>query len=111
METKFYNFAQNNSGGYFVEDLEKGICEEVIIESESHQKAWEKLNKIGDDVDGFYNYCSCCGPRWSDYDDGSTNEPEIYGKPVDKIKKGMFRNKVSIHYLNGSIKNIEFPEK
>ncbi len=26
IETKFYTFDQNNSGGYFVEDDEAGVC-------------------------------------------------------------------------------------
>lgn len=31
----FYHFAQNNSGGYFVNDNKAGVCEHIIIEAES----------------------------------------------------------------------------
>ena len=35
----FYTFWQNNSGGYFIENDEFGICEVIIIEANTKQDA------------------------------------------------------------------------
>lgn len=109
----FFNFNQNNSGGYFVEDLDKGVCEEIIIEADSVEAAVDKLYRIGSDVDGFHNYCSCCGERWNDWidDDEGTEEPEIYGEPVGRVKAGPFSEKAFVHYADGSFKLFTHKER
>lgn len=111
-ETKFYNFNQNNSGGYFVEDDNRGICEEIIIEALSAKEAIEKLKTIGETMDSFWSYCRCCGERWSTLidDEDGTIEPMICETPVDQVKKELFRSKCSVHYADGSFKNITFEQ-
>lgn len=107
---KFYNFDQNNSGGYFINNDENGVCEEVIIEAESAKKAWEKLNEIGNKVDGFFDFCNCCGERWYNYlsDDEGTTSPMIYGELIENTEKSMFRNRCYVHYLDGTFKEFKF---
>lgn len=108
VKTKFYTFNQNNSGGYFVKDDKFGVCETVIVEAISPTDAWDRLEKIGDNVSGFMDFCSCCGERWSNWMDESDGKdvPEIYGTPVDVATKGLFRDKAFVHYMDGTI--VEF---
>ena len=113
MKTKFYTFDQNNSGGYFVKDETNGICETVIIEANDSKQALSILEALGDKVDGFWSYCSCCGERWSMWidEDDAKDVPSIYDTPIEDYKKGMFRESAFVHYLDGTIKKVEFPEK
>lgn len=46
--TKFFNFSQNKSGGYFIYDDIVGICEEVIVEADNAKNAWSKMKSILD---------------------------------------------------------------
>lgn len=109
MENKFFTFDQNNSGGYFVENDEHGIAEYVIIESDTAENAFYKLESIGQNVNGFDAYCPCCGERWSNYLDESDgkNQPEIYGESVESTSKGMFRKRCFVHYIDGTFKEFK----
>jgi hypothetical protein len=80
VNTKFYTFYQNNSGGYWVDEPEKGIGRKVIIEAISEDDAIRRAEKIGLYFDGRYD-CPCCGNRWSTYIEGK-EFPEIYEKPM-----------------------------
>lgn len=104
IETKFFTFHQNNSGGYFITDDEHGICETVIIEAVSANEAWNKLNKIGENVPNMHSFCSCCGKRWHYCYDEGTDQPEIWGESVETAKASTFRNKTFVHYFDGTIK-------
>jgi hypothetical protein len=110
MKNKFYTFSQNNSGGYFVTDKEAGVCEHVIIEAPSHSSAHSKLLLIGEKVNGFDDYCSCCGERWSSWgrDEEGTASPEIYGTKIENKKKEMFLKNCSVHYADGTFKWVDF---
>lgn len=110
---RFYHFNQNNSGGYFIEDDNYGICEDVIIEAPTAKDAFAKLEAIEADVPNLFNYCSCCGERWYNWQDDSdgTETPQIYDEPVEIVKAGMFRKKCYVHYMNGSIKLFTHKEK
>lgn len=110
---KFWAFNQNNSGGYFVVDDDNGVCEWVIIEAKTPKKAWKKLKKIGKRVQGFWDYCNCCGERWYNYMDESdgTDKPMIYGEGMDKCERTMFRHRCFVHYANGVIKEFKFKEQ
>lgn len=112
VQTKFYYFDQNNSGGYFVKDDVHGICESVIIEAVDAKNAWERLQSIGKNVSGFNAYCSCCGERWSDYlsDDDGRDVPMIYDTKVEEYKKGPFHQRCFVHYLDGTFQEIIFKE-
>lgn len=79
----FYTYEQNNSGGYFDYDEEKGISVYVIVEADNAKDANQRAENIG-----LYFYggadCQCCGSRWSDawesevYTKG-TEEPDVNG--------------------------------
>lgn len=110
MKPKFYTFNQNNSGGYYVNDKDAGVCEYVIIEANNPEEACEIFQNIGDSVVSFWNSCPCCGVRWCNYMDESDGKdtPMIFGKDVNYLKKEMFQEECYIHYLNGIIKHIIF---
>jgi len=109
VDTKFFTFNQNNSGGYFVTDDKAGICETVIIEAMDNDDAFNKLEKIGENVSGFDSSCSCCGERWSrPWTDDADPEPMVYGEPIEKVTAGMFRKRAFVHYFDGSIKEFVF---
>ncbi len=94
---KWFEFRQNNSGGYF-EDNEN-VCEYVLIQAKSAASAISKAEEMMDNSDS----CPCCGDRW-DFDvedkDG-TDSPTIYGQELDKVESSWFRKKVILHYANG----------
>lgn len=61
----WYNFRQNNSGGYW-----KGPAIYVLIEAETSNKANQIAKANGLYFDGRGD-CPCCGNRWT----------KVYGKP------------------------------
>lgn len=93
VNTKFYTFSQNNSGGYFVENNENGVAEYVVIEAINAKDAWGKLESIGDKVNDMFNYCPCCGERWydSNRDEDGTDYTMIYNERIEEVEKSMFR--------------------
>lgn len=112
IETKFYEFSQNNSGGYFVENDTFGICEYVIIEAISAKAAWHKLEEIGENVSELFDYCPCCGERWSSpFEDEAKDEPMLYDTPISEVEKSWYRNRAFVHYHDGSFKEFVFKEK
>lgn len=112
IETKFYAFDQNNSGGYFIDDEQNGVCEVVIIEAQNANEANSKLNEIGEKVDGFDDFCPCCGERWYYVDESEAREtPSIYSTPIEEYEGSMFRKACYIHYYDGTIKFHEFKKK
>lgn len=95
---KFYTYSQNNSGGYFIDN--ERVCEYLIIEAETVKEANARMEEITAD---YREYCECCGERWHecwDEDDGKTY-PNIYGVPVERVTKSLFRNKAYL-YRHGS---------
>ena len=83
MNTKFYTFDQNNSGGSFDFDEEGGITHHVVIEAYSSKHA----NSISEEK-GIYFYgcdegrdCPCCGDRWYPvYNCDGKVSPSVCGK-------------------------------
>lgn len=64
METKFFEFSQNNTGGSFVTDDK--LCHRLFIEAESAKEAISKAEDLGcywNGVDEGQD-CPCCGDRW-----------------------------------------------
>lgn len=59
METKFYEFGQNNSGGSF--DVDENVCHRVVIEAKSEEEAIAKFKPMIENQSGS---CPCCGDRW-----------------------------------------------
>jgi len=98
----FYMYRQNNSGGTFDVDAEKGIGHRVFIEAENKQAAEAKALSIGiyfngvdDEID-----CDCCGDRWDESPDALT----VIGR--GDLPKGYFGDQYFIHYADGSIEHV-----
>jgi hypothetical protein len=108
VETKFYHFDQNNSGGSF--EVNDKVAHNVIIEAINPQHANQIAEGIGIYFDGCESGmdCSCCGDRWpraSDYDAAET--PTIYGKPIEERREIFCRvgePYCHVYYLNGDKK-------
>ena len=93
----FFTFRQNNSGGSFVVDSERGIGYMVCIEAENAEKACERAREIGLYFNGRGD-CSCCGPRWSEVDDDDALPyPGVYGRTL-WAHKPFFDVPSFIHY-------------
>ena len=110
INTKFYEFRQNNSGGSFLNSEKDGICEYVIIEALNADDANNRAEDIGLYFDGCYNGsdCPCCGDRWYRVTESDGSDvPSIYGTPLENAQKSFFRDKCFVHYLNGTFKKIE----
>lgn len=63
LETNFYEFTQNNSGGSF--DVDENVCHRVIIEAIDDKHAQSIFEPMIENQSGS---CPCCGDRWSSYD-------------------------------------------
>lgn len=108
INTKFACFIQNNSGGYFMKDAEKGIGVYVIIEGVNLAHINERADAIFED---FSDYCSCCGERWqSAWESDLYDFPDIWGKLIHLMpeNKMMSYNEQGafIHYMDGTISTI-----
>jgi hypothetical protein len=81
---KFYHYSQNNSGGSFVFNRERGITHHVVIEAANYKSANAKAEEIGLYFDGRGD-CECCGNRWSELNKHDTgySKPCVYGEPVE----------------------------
>lgn len=101
----FYTYRQNNSGGYFDTDKNRGISVFVIVEADSAEHADRKAGEIGLYFDGEGD-CECCGSRWSETWESDGEEfPHIYGESAWNYD---FRWELEdidvscyIHYLDG----------
>lgn len=105
----WFEYHQNNSGGRFVFEEERGLTHFVIIEAKNARAANRRAEDIGLYFDGAGD-CPCCGDRWSDAweDDKGTREPELYGEPVAEFKSywggWMPEGKeVAVHPLEGPV--------
>jgi hypothetical protein len=106
--SKFFEFSQNNSGGSFVFDKDRGLTHYVIIEAENADQASARAQDTGIYFNGCDEGtdCPCCGDRWYEpYGDEGTDKPEIYGQPFDKAEH-MTRwmeagHEACVHYLDG----------
>lgn len=111
MESKFFTFYQNNTGGSFVIDETAGICETVIIEAKNANHA----NEIAEEKGLYFNGCnsgedcSCCGDRWSEVDERDAEiAPSVYSVPIEECHVSIFRKYCFTHYLEGRIEKTTF---
>jgi hypothetical protein len=109
VETRFFTFGQNNSGGGF--DLTDDVTHYVIVEAENAHAANAKLESIG----GYFNGCEadidcyCCGDRWYAKGDEEAGEPVplIWGQtPAEYVADRSFLwmpegKEVVVHYADG----------
>jgi hypothetical protein len=109
VNTKFYHFDQNNSGGSFI--VNEKVAHSVFIEAISADHA----NQIAEDIGIYFNGCDigadceCCGDRWthaSEYD--AEESPMIYGQPIENHRE-MFCNEGEVYcyvyYIDGTVKS------
>lgn len=66
---KWFEFKQNNSGGYF--KVDDKVCNRLFIEAEDFDEAVYKAEELGCYWNGVSEGidCPCCGDRWSKYND------------------------------------------
>lgn len=109
----FLTIEQNNSGGYYLEDDKYGIGCYIIIEADNIEEAKRRLEEISNNYDesqneySFYEYCECCGDRWSDShkdSDDLCEIPSIDGIPINDYK--WYRSGY-IHYKSGEIRYFQ----
>ena len=105
---KWFEFSQNNSGGYFIDNDD--VCETVFIQARS---AYEALNMAKFLFEPYSEYCGCCGERWSYYVDDSdgTDVPMIYGVSIYEAAEGLFRKKCILHYADGRVERVKFKKE
>lgn len=107
LDTKFYTYSQNNSGGSFT-----GPAHYVIIEAFNKDAAHDIAEQHGVYFNGIEDGhdCSCCGDRWSRWSD-ENEVPSIYGEPVETTEESRLAQAdgvthALIVYLNGTTKEI-----
>jgi hypothetical protein len=111
----FFDFRQNNSGGWFRIDPDDGISVHVIIEADNAEQANDKAERLGIYFDGCAtgNDCPCCGSRWYSVDDSDGNEvPCVYDTPVHGGELIMSSGWAGaspegfVHYMDGTMEAI-----
>lgn len=105
----FYEFRQNNSGGFFITN--ETVCHFMIIEATDHAAAVKKAEELGCYWDGCAKGidCPCCGDRWSIWDDEPLYfENETVEEHAErKAEKWAWTHPgARIFYLNGEVKEF-----
>lgn len=117
----FYTYNQNNSGGRFDVDVEKGISHYVIVEARNAEDADFKAERIGLYFNGCDDGrdCSCCGDRWSQqWSEKGDEVPSVYGSPIknglavsEYMLKWIDGPEGYIHYSNGKVEPFDVKAK
>lgn len=115
--SNWYQFNQNNSGGYFITNDK--VCHRLLIEAETFTEAVEKAEDLGCYWDGVSKGidCSCCGDRWSQWDDEPVNLTGIAWKDLNfsTIEEyaqyfaddfGWTTPEIRLYYKDGNVKEI-----
>ena len=104
IETKYYLYSQNNSGGYYEEDEKCGIGQTIAVEAVNDEDARIKINNI---VEDFSSYCNCCGERWDTYSSDQTAE-NLDGCIEFANRRKFYKEEVMyVHNMNGTIDKYE----
>lgn len=113
----FFEYNQNNSGGGFDFDAERGITHYVIVEADDAEHANYRAERIGLYFDGAGD-CACCGNRWSAQwgSDEGDEVPCIYGEPVQDFdfgRKWMAADspEAFVHFADGRVQGYGFDVK
>lgn len=95
---RFYIFTQNNSGGWFDHNPEKGIGYRVAIQALTAEHANAIAQQTGIYFDGIEKGvdCSCCGDRWRPVDETDATED------LKEVRKG-WNTPSYIHHINGMV--------
>ena len=108
---KWYDFRQNNSGGSFTHDANRGIGLTVLIQAANADEANRRAEDIGLYFDGCItgDDCSCCGDRWySQWSDELGNlRPMIYDDVMEPCTEAqadldMWGVPSYMHFYDGS---------
>ena len=91
VETKYFEFRQNNVRGEWVHKAKEGIGSSVFIEAVDHRHANARAEELLD----WGDYCECCGARW--------HRMEDWEDPVDLPRcQGHYRKVPAyVHPLSG----------
>lgn len=102
VETKFFKFDQNNSGGSFVIDDERGLGAKVWIEAIDANHANSRAESLGIYFNGCADGadCNCCGDRWSELWADEKGEPRPH---IDPQWDFNWSDTVYAHALDGTI--------
>jgi hypothetical protein len=110
-DMKFYEFSQNNTGGYF--DVDAQVCHRLFIEADSARAAKQKALDLGVYFDGIDKGmdCPCCGDRW--YGCEEVEFPHYSGaETVEDVAQfladtyGWTTPDARIFYKDGSVKEV-----
>ena len=111
-ETKFYEFRQNNTGGWF--DFDEKVCLVMFIEAINKKHAIAIAEELGCYFDGVYDGkdCGCCGDRWYEPDEDDVVDIGKYGS-VEEYAQRTANNSYEwttpscrIFYLDGKVVEI-----
>jgi hypothetical protein len=95
----WYEFDQNNSGGHYERD--DFVADVVFIQAMNSDQAEDIMRDMIDNANA-WDYCDCCGERWSFWDVEGHEVPTHYGDPitdgVDLFSKDGY---MLFHGLNG----------
>lgn len=109
VETKFYTFRQNNSGGRFYGPVY------VIIEAHNVEEANSLAESKTDVYFDSSQDCSCCGSRWhslGSYEKGE-EVPSIYDTPLEEHKEIWASSdyNAKVYFFDGSTKYYKIDRK
>ena len=110
MDTKFYHYSQNNSGGFFL----KEFAHHVIIEAGNADAANARAEEIGLYFGGVSSGidCECCGDRWSRASDRDGEPfPHVYGGKIENGKTPQYVDNYEIRFLDGTISKNSAPKR
>lgn len=108
---KFYEFRQNNSGGYF--DINDNVSVLVIIEAETPAQALNKFDELTEDQS---SSCPCCGDRWNyileDIDPIELEDNQTIEQYANTTLGNYYKEspRVILHYLNGEKRKFYHPQ-
>lgn len=95
----WYEFDQNNSGGYFERD--DFVSDLVYVQAMNPEQAEQIMRELIDKA-GAWNYCECCGERWSFWNVEGFDDPTRYGKPITEgVNLYSGKGYILFHGLNG----------
>ncbi len=96
----WYEFDQNNSGGYFVRD--DFVADVVYVQAMNAEQAEGIMSGLIDKAEA-WEYCECCGERWSFWNVQGFEVPTRYGRDICKEGISLFSTSsyVLFHGLNG----------
>lgn len=99
---KWFHFAQNNSGGYFI--VNDVVAEDVFIQAASAEEASQRAVKL---FEPYSEYCECCGERWSYYmNDDGYDVPTMYDTPITDVRASTYHKQARLHHYDGVIETF-----